>query len=567
LELSSVLVTVTLLFSMDPLAALAALEIANGIDPMAAADGDPPLVAVNHFGDVLALNQVGQTFLDPLLLATSAVIFPAAVNATEAQQQFLLGNVRVQRSMVLADMYIVLPLGLEGAFTFNAVATTPQWALFRVVETNGPTSITLRFVGATPADQAAALAGPLIVNHAYTVTPTAYFIKPLALFLAAFQHLIDAAEVALQPVPVAPIPLPGGAPDTLATALATALLGRNPNATPISQVNADRLRKAFSVRGLFADPRVFYALFFADYVYLPDGPPPAASDLRWENMIELARNQIIGERMLETMFLDFSEKKIIGTVTFNFGDDQAGSISVADFHPPGRPVTNAAALNQAFALIGDIYARIFGASFRTAIMVLSSSLQTLLTRYPGLRLIDAITLANIRLRRLPAEVASIAQPAPPLHETLVQLLTFQPDDKMVTDHLLRQVHSTSAPTYPSRHATHVRAPGRPNSRSRVTRSSTPAPQAKSAAPRRPAETARTGADNSAYGAWMAQKPALPGDEPCFAFLRGRGACQNTTVCRGIGKERKVRPHAFSPTVTPAQQQTFMAWLNAQPAQG
>ena len=330
---------------MDPLAALAALEIANGIDPMAAADGDPPLVAVNHFGDVLALNQVGQTFLDPLLLATSAVIFPAAVNATEAQQQFLLGNVRVQRSMVLADMYIVLPLGLEGAFTFNAVATTIQWALFRVVETNGPTSITLRFVGATPADQAAALAGPLIVNHAYTVTPTAYFIKPLALFLAAFQYLIDAAEVALQPVPVAPIPLPGGAPDTLATALATALLGRNPNATPISQVNADRLRKAFSVRGLFADPRVFYALFFADYVYLPDGPPPAASDLRWENMIELARNQIIGERMLETMFLDFPEKKIIGTVTLNFGDDQAGSISVADFHPPGRPVTNAAALN------------------------------------------------------------------------------------------------------------------------------------------------------------------------------------------------------------------------------
>ena len=81
-------------------------------------------------------------------------------------------------------------------------------------------------------------------------------------------------------------------------------------------------------------------------------------------------------------------------------------------------------------------------------MVLSSSLQTLLTRYPGLRLIDAITLANIRLRRLPAEVASIAQPAPPLHETLVQLLTFQPNDTMVTDHLLRQVHSTSAPTYP-----------------------------------------------------------------------------------------------------------------------
>jgi hypothetical protein len=59
-------------------------------------------------------------------VATSAVIFPAAVNATEAQQQFLLGNVRVQRSMVLADMYIILPLGLEGAFTFNAVATTLQ---------------------------------------------------------------------------------------------------------------------------------------------------------------------------------------------------------------------------------------------------------------------------------------------------------------------------------------------------------------------------------------------------------------------------------------------------------
>ena len=58
----SCLVTVTLLFSMDPLAALAALEIANGIDPMAAADGDPPLVAVNLFGDVLALNHAGQTF-------------------------------------------------------------------------------------------------------------------------------------------------------------------------------------------------------------------------------------------------------------------------------------------------------------------------------------------------------------------------------------------------------------------------------------------------------------------------------------------------------------------------
>jgi len=55
---------------MDPLADLVALEIANGIDPMAAADGDPPLVAVNQFGDVLALNHVGQTFLDPLLLAT-----------------------------------------------------------------------------------------------------------------------------------------------------------------------------------------------------------------------------------------------------------------------------------------------------------------------------------------------------------------------------------------------------------------------------------------------------------------------------------------------------------------
>ena len=424
---------------MDPLAALAALEIANGIHPMAAADGDLPLVAVNHFGDVLALNQVGQNFLNPLLLATSAVVFPAAVNATDAQQQFLLASVRIQRSLAIVDTYVILPVGLEGPVDFNAIATTLQWALFRVIETNGPTSITLRFVGVTPADQAAALAGPLIVNHAYTTTPPAYFVKPLALFLAAFQHVIDAAEVALQPAPAAHMPPPVGAPDALANALATALLGRNPAAAPIGQVNADRLRKALSVQGLFANPLDFHALFFPDFAYQADGAPPAASDLRWENMIELVRNKIIGERMLETTFLDFSEKKLIGAVTFNFGNDQAGSISVADFHPPGRPVTNAAALNQAFALMGDIFARIFGAGFRTAIMVLSSSLQTLLNRYPGLRLVDGITLANIRLRRLPTEVASVAQPAPPLSETLVTLLTFQPDDEMVKNHLLRQV--------------------------------------------------------------------------------------------------------------------------------
>ena len=548
----------------DPIAHLDAL--AANLDVLH--EPAPAAAVLDPFHAALELNQAAAAFLAQLVAPLTPVVFPpvAQVQTLPANEQtFFAGVARVTRNQLSVNDYFMLPFNVaaDAVFTFALLAAHAVWGLFHVLDVNNG-SITCRYLGQVGGN--VAHAGPLQLYQQISLLPPTHFLRPGMGYLAAFQHLIQAFQLANQPVPAAVLPPPAAAQDGGALVQALALLSGNNRAaiTSPGATLADNFRQATLTAGMFDDQARFLAIYFPD---LAEDTSPTANDLRHNYSVKEARLSLVGPLSLGSTAPDLTDKQLVGLMSFDFGDGHAGKVSIADIHPAGSSVTSPAHVHHALDILAGFARRFFGPSAAAGIHQLSFCVMAIFRTYRNLSVMDGVRLTNLQLQTVSR--AFSPPPVRPLRDVYVDLLTINVENNTDIQFLLvsrvglstgasgsRPARSGGARLYPSAKSgggasgTHGRGHGS-GSGGRSTSFGNSSNTSTSAL--------------SPYEQWQLAKPPLgPGDEPCHAFITGKGPCANSAVCAGTGKKLLKHRHAFPPQRTQAQQAAFTAWIRTRP---